>query len=49
MGSFDEKFDDRIYSHTIATSVLDEKGAVLFEANTVIDIPTLKALNENNV
>ena len=49
MGSFDEKFDDRIYSHTIATPVLDEKGAVLFEANTVIDIPTLKALNEHNV
>jgi DNA-directed RNA polymerase subunit beta' len=48
-GSFDDKFDDRIYSHTIATPVLDEKGEVLFEANTVIDIPTLKALNENNV
>jgi hypothetical protein len=49
IGSFDEKFDDRIYSHTLATKVLDAEGKLLFDANTVINIPVLKALNENNV
>jgi hypothetical protein len=49
IGSFDEKFDDRIYSHTLATKVLDAKGNILFDANTVINIPVLKALNENEI
>lgn len=49
VGSFDEKFDDRIYSHTLATKVLDAKGSVLFDANTVINIPVLKILNNHNI
>ncbi len=48
-GTFDENFDDRIYSHTLATPVLDKKWDVLFEANTIINVPVLKALNENEI
>jgi len=42
IGSFDEKFDDRIYSHTLATTVLDAKGEVLFDAILLLIYQYLK-------
>ncbi len=47
--SFDEKFEDRIYSHTLASPAYDSKGNILFEANTVIDIQVLKTLTDSDV
>jgi len=48
-GSFDEKFEERIYSHTLARPVNNEKGILLFDAGQVIDVNVIKALNEHNV
>ena len=48
-GSFEESFEDRIYSHTLASDVKTEDGTVLFNAGTVIDTQVVKVLNENNI
>ena len=47
--SFDENFEERIYSHTIAIDIKDEKGNVLLEAWTIIDSDIIKIINENNI
>ncbi|MCH2188408.1 DNA-directed RNA polymerase subunit beta' [Candidatus Gracilibacteria bacterium] len=47
--SFDEKFEDRIYSHTLASDVLDAKGNILIPEGKVIDRDTLEIINENNI
>ncbi len=46
---FDESFEDRIYSHTLAKDVPDAKWKVLLEAGTVIDKDILEIINENKV
>lgn len=48
-GSFDEKFEDRIYSHTLARDVLDEKGKILVPAWKIVDTKTLVIINANNI
>ena len=47
-GSFDEKFEDRIYSHTLAHDV-NQDGKILLEAGTIIDKRVLKIINDNNI
>jgi len=47
--SFEEKFEDRIYSHTLANDALDTKGNVALTAWTIIDTDWLKILNDNEV
>jgi len=47
--SFDEKFEDRIYSHTLAQDVKNEKDEIILKAWTIIDTNTLKLINENNI
>ncbi len=46
---FDEKFEDRIYSHTLARDVLDKKGKVLIPAGTVVDTNVLITINEHAI
>lgn len=48
VGSFEEKFEDRIYSHTLANPIIKD-WVTLFEANTVIDIDVLKVLTQNEI
>ena len=48
-GGFDESFEDRIYSHTLALDIQDSKGNILFEAGTVIDTNILEQINEHKV
>ena len=47
--SFSESFEDRIYSHTTATDVLDSNGNIIIEAGTVIDKTILKVIAKNNI
>lgn len=47
--SFDENFEDRIYSHTIAVDVKDSKWNVLLNAWTIIDTDVIKVLNDNEI
>jgi DNA-directed RNA polymerase subunit beta' len=47
--SFDEKFEDRIFSHTIANDVKDSKWNVLVEAGIIVDTNVIKILNSNDV
>ncbi|MDP2090545.1 MAG: DNA-directed RNA polymerase subunit beta' [Candidatus Gracilibacteria bacterium] len=49
VGSFVEKFEDRIYSHTIATDVKNSSGKVVVEAGTIVDTSILKVLNANEI
>jgi len=46
---FDEKFEDRIYSHTLALDVKDSKGDVIITEGTVIDTNTLAIIEEHKV
>jgi DNA-directed RNA polymerase subunit beta' len=46
---FDEKFEDRIYSHTLALDVKDAKGKVIITEGTVIDTETLAIIEENKI
>ncbi len=47
--SFDASFDERIYSHTLASDVKDEKWKVIIKSGSVIDTPTLKIINDNQI
>ncbi len=47
--SFVEKFEDRIYSHTIATDVKNSSGKVVVESGTIVDTSILKILNANDI
>ena len=46
---FTEKFEDRIYSHTIASDVKNEKGDLVVEACTIVDTNILKVLNAHSI
>jgi len=46
---FDEKFEDRIYSHTLALDIKDSKWKVLITEGTVIDKNTLAIIEENQI
>ncbi len=46
---FNESFEDRLFSHTIATSIKDSKWNVIIEANTIVDKEILKVIEENNI
>jgi DNA-directed RNA polymerase subunit beta' len=47
--NFIEKFEDRIYSHTLATDVKDKNNKVIVEAGTIVETNILKIFNENDV
>lgn len=47
--SFEEKFEDRIYSHTLARDILDEKGGVIVPAWKIIDTKTLAIINAHSI
>lgn len=47
--NFSDSFEDKIYSHTLATDVKDEKGKVLIAAGTIIDTQTLKTIHDNKI
>jgi len=47
--SFDDKFEDKIYSHTIAIDVKDSNWKVIVEAGTIVDVNIVKLLNNNNI
>ena len=46
---FEEKFEDRIYSHTLARDVQDEKWKTLLKAWDVIDKNALDLINTHNI
>ena len=48
-GNFEEKFEERIYSSTLASDILDSKGKVLLSTWTIIDNDVLAIINENEV
>jgi DNA-directed RNA polymerase subunit beta' len=47
--NFSDEFEDKIYSHTVATDIKDEKGKVLVNAGTIIDTQTLKIITDNKI
>ncbi len=47
--SFEEKFEDRIYSHTLANDILDSEGNILIKAWVIVDTKVLAIINENNI
>ncbi len=47
--SFDEKFEDRIYSHTIANDVKNEAWEVVVISWTIVDTKVLKVLEDNSI
>lgn len=47
--SFEEKFEDRIYSHTIANDILKEDWTVLLKSWTIIDNHVLKIIIWNDI
>ncbi|MCH8519016.1 DNA-directed RNA polymerase subunit beta' [Candidatus Gracilibacteria bacterium] len=46
---FEEKFEDRIYSHTLARDVVDDSGKVLLKAGDIIDKKTLSIINTHSI
>ncbi len=46
---FNESFEDRIFSHTVAIPVKDSKWKVLIEEWTIIDKTILEIVNQNNI
>jgi len=47
--SFEEKFEDRIYSHTLARDLLDEKWIIIVPAWKIIDTKTLAIINAHSI
>jgi DNA-directed RNA polymerase subunit beta' len=47
--SFVENFEDRIYSHTLAFDVKNDKWDIIIESWTIIDNSVIKIINENNI
>lgn len=47
--SFSDKFEERIYSNTIAVDIKDSKWDVLLEAWTIIDNNVIEIINTNNI
>ncbi|MDD2907498.1 MAG: DNA-directed RNA polymerase subunit beta' [Candidatus Gracilibacteria bacterium] len=48
-GNFEEKFEDRIYSHTVARNIVDENGKTIVASGTIIDTKTLGIINKHNI
>lgn len=48
-GGFDEKFEDRIYSHSLAHEVKDETGKVILPAGSIIDTQAVNTINKHNI
>lgn len=46
---FEEKFEDKIFSRTLARDVINEDGEVILEAGHIIEKKSLVILNENNI
>ena len=47
--SFSESFEDRIYSQTTATDIINIKWEIIVEAGTVIDKTVLKVISANDI
>lgn len=47
--SFSDSFEDKIYSHSIATDVKGPDKKVLIKAGTIIDTDVLKVINDNGI
>lgn len=47
--SFEEKFEDRIYSHTLANDVVTSEGKTLLKKWDIIDTKALDLLAKNNI
>lgn len=47
--SFDATFEEKIYSHTLATDIKDSNWKLILKAWTVIDTPVLKVISENSI
>jgi len=47
--SFDDSFEDSIFSHTVATDVKNEKWEVIVEAWTTIETNVMKLFKEHNI
>jgi DNA-directed RNA polymerase subunit beta' len=47
--SFSESFEDRIYSQTTATDILDNQWKIIVEAGIVIDKTILKVISDNDI
>lgn len=43
--SFDESFEDRIFSHSLALDAKDSTGKVILSAGTVIDTKAIEMIN----
>ncbi len=48
-GSFDENFEDRIFSHSLALDVKGKKGEVLIPSGTVITTDVIAQLTEHKI
>jgi len=46
---FDDTFEDRVYSHTVALDIKDDAGKVIITEGTVIDKNTLTLIEEHKV
>ena len=47
--SFDDKFENKLYSHTVALPIKDKKWKVLIEAWTIIDNDVIDIINNNEI
>ena len=48
-GSFDESFEDRIFSHSLALDVKNKKGDILIPSGTVITTDVIAELTEHKI
>ena len=48
-GVFNESFDDRLFSHTVAITIKDNSWKTLIEEGTVIDKKVLEIINTNKI
>jgi DNA-directed RNA polymerase subunit beta' len=48
-GSFDENFEDRIFSHSLALDVKGKKGEVIIPSGTVITTDVIAQLTEHKI
>jgi len=48
-GVFNESFENRLFSHTVATPIKDKDGNVIIEEWKVIDKKVLEIINKNNI
>lgn len=48
-GNFEDSFEDKIYSHCLASDVKDAKGKTIVEAGSIIDTKVLKIIEEHAI